>query len=57
MSIHNDYRKYGTEKEQAEWKSEMLAEYARQEAYDRECEERMMCEEEDEDEGEGINRT
>ena len=51
MSIHNDYRKYGTEEEQAEWKSEMLAEYARQEAYEREREERMMCEEENEDEG------
>lgn len=45
MSILNDDRRYGSDEEQAEWKSEMIAEYRRQEAYDRECEQ----EEEDEE--------
>lgn len=27
MSIHNDYRRYGTEEEYEEWKQELISEY------------------------------
>ena len=45
MSILNDDRRFSdNEDEIAEWRSEMLNEFRRQEAYDRQCEERRECE-------------
>lgn len=37
MSIHNDYRKHGTEEQRQEWLQELKDEYRRQEAYDARC--------------------
>ena len=43
MSIWNDYRRYSeNEDEYAEWEDEMKSEYRRQDAIDREYEEKMM---------------
>ena len=43
MSILNDYRRYSSnEDEHAEWEDEMKSEYRRQDAIDREYEEKMM---------------
>lgn len=39
MSLFNDDRRYGTDKERREWKQELDYEYRRQEARDREQEE------------------
>ena len=47
MSILNDDRRFSSDEEEyAEWKSEMISEYRRQEAYDRECEREYEQEEE-----------
>lgn len=46
MSIFNDERRFSdNEDERAEWRSEMLNEFRRQEAYDRQCEEREEVDE------------
>lgn len=53
MSIFNDDRRFGSEAEYSDWKAEVKAEMAREEAFDRACEERAyrsMEESEDDEE-------
>lgn len=46
MSIHNDYRKHGTEEQRQEWLQELKDEYRRQVAFDAWCDAREESENE-----------